>query len=162
MDGVDSLEERDVFGRLRGVHAVHCGYCVFAVYRGQGRSLGDYLSYEGFADAESGGYVAVGFAFFDEFEDVVLHRVVVMFAWFAEVAVFGCEFFEYEVDIAVSLDYFIDHYIVGSVAEFSCPDFELFDVAQAFVFGGFAYGEYGVEEVVELLGACEVVLGDGT
>ena len=37
----------------------------------------------------------------------------------------------------------------------------MFDVAEAFVFGALADGEYAVEEVVEFLGSGEVVLGDG-
>lgn len=77
-------------------------------------------------------------------------------------AVFGGEFLEREVDIAVGLFDFIDYDIVGVVTVFACPDFKLFDVAEPVVFGGFAYGEHAVEEIVEFLGACEVVLGDWT
>lgn len=77
-------------------------------------------------------------------------------------AVFGGEFLEREVDIAVGLFDFIDYDIVGVVTVFACPDFELFDVAEPVVFGGFAYGEHAVEEIVEFLGACEVVLDDWT
>ena len=77
-------------------------------------------------------------------------------------AVFGGEFLEHEVDMAVGLFNFIDYDIVGVVTVFACPDFELFDIAEPVVLGGFAYGEHAVEEVVEFLGASEVVLGDGT
>lgn len=74
----------------------------------------------------------------------------------------GGELAEGEVDEAVGLDNLVDHHVVGVVAELPCPDFELLDVAEAGVFGGLADGEDGVEEVVELLGSGEVVLGDGT
>jgi len=71
------------------------------------------------------------------------------------------ELAEGEVDEAVGLDDLVDHHVVGVVTELPCPDFELLDVAEAGVFGGLADGEDGVEEVVELLGSGEVVLGDG-
>ena len=84
-----------------------------------------------------------------------------MFRAFFEMLFFGGEFFEFEVDEAVGLFDFIDYDVGGVVAEFSGSDFELLYVSEAAVFGGFAYGEDAVEEVVEFLGSGEVVLGDG-
>ena len=62
---------------------------------------------------------------------------------------------------AVSGVYLADYDVVGVVAVLSGADLELLDVAQACVLGALADGEDAVEEVVEFLGAGEVVLGDG-
>ena len=68
---------------------------------------------------------------------------------------------ESEVEEAVSWVYLVDYDVVGVVAVFSGADLDLLDVAQAGVLGALADGEDAVEEVVELLGAGEVILGDG-
>ena len=71
------------------------------------------------------------------------------------------ELLEFEVDVAVGLIDFVDDDVVGVVAEFTGSHLQLLYISQACILGGFADGEHGVEEVVELLGAGEVVLGDG-
>ena len=68
---------------------------------------------------------------------------------------------EFEVGESVGLLNLVDDDVVGVVAEGTGADLELLDVAQALVFGRFADGEDAVKEVVEFLGASEVVLGDG-
>ena len=78
-----------------------------------------------------------------------------------EMFCFGCKFFEFEAEEVTGFLYFIYQDVGCVVFECSSSDFDLFDVAESFVFGALAYGEYAVEEVVEFLGAGEVVLGDG-
>ena len=78
-----------------------------------------------------------------------------------EVFCFGCKFFEFEAEEVTEFFYFIYQDVGCVVFEGSCSDFDLFDVAESFVFGALTYGEYAVKEVVEFLGSCEVVLGDG-
>lgn len=63
---------------------------------------------------------------------------------------------------SVGLFYFIDKDVGGVVAEGSCADFDLLDVAETVVFGTHADGEDGVDEVVEFLASGQMVLGDGT
>ena len=84
-----------------------------------------------------------------------------VFCSLLEVFCFCGEFFEFEAEEVSHFFDFIDYDVGGVVFEGSCSDFDLFDVAEAFVFGALADGEYAVEEVVEFLGSGEVVLGDG-
>ena len=78
-----------------------------------------------------------------------------------EMFCFGCKFFEFEAEEVTGFLYFIYQDISSIVFEGSCPDFDLLDIAESFVFCALAYGEDAVKEVVEFLGSCEVVLGDG-
>ena len=78
-----------------------------------------------------------------------------------EMFCFGCKFFEFEAEEVTGFLYFIYQDVGCVVFECSSSDFDLFYVAESFVFGALAYGEDAVKEVVEFLGSCEVVLGDG-
>ena len=96
-----------------------------------------------------------------EVEDVLhLCGVLVSFPG-PEVLLFGGVAYGLEVEEAVSGVYLADYDVVGVVAVLSGADLQLLDVAQACVLGALADGEDAVEEVVEFLGAGEVVLGDG-
>lgn len=123
--------------------------------------FGDDFGYHGFAEAYFLGDFAVGFALAGELDDVFCAVEGFGFFLFAEVFALGGIFFEFEVGEAAGFFDFVDDDVVGIVAEGAGADFELFDVAEAFVPGGFADGEDGVEEVVEFFGSGEVVLGDG-
>ena len=59
---------------------------------------------------------------------------------------------EFKVEEAITGIYLVDYDVVGVIAVFSGADL---------VLGALADGEDAVEEVVEFLGAGEVVLGDG-
>lgn len=94
--------------------------------------------------------------------DDVLHAVQGLgFLLLAEVLALGGVLLEFEVGEAAGLLDFVNDDVVGVVPECSGADLELLDVAQAVVFGRFADGEDAVKEVVESLGAGEVVLGNG-
>ena len=143
------------------VHGVHLVLSVPARGRGHGLDVGGDLADQGFADPEDSGDLAVGFPLIEQLFDVLLLGAGLPFVAVAEVVVLGGELAEGEVDETSGLLDLVDHDVVGVVAELPCPDFELFDVAEPGVFGGLADGEDGVEEVVELLGSGQVVLGDG-
>lgn len=115
----------------------------------------------GFAESGDGCDFSDGLALGAEFGDVLLFLVDVFVGLFPQVGRFCGEFEEFEVDVAVGLFDFVEEDVGGIVAVFSGSDFELFDIAEAVVFGGLADGKYGVEEVVEFFAAGEVVLGDG-
>ena len=78
-----------------------------------------------------------------------------------EVFCFCCEFLEFEAEEVTEFFYFIYQDVGCVVFECSSSDFDLFDVAESFVFCALSYGEDAVKEVVEFLGSGEVVLGDG-
>ena len=115
----------------------------------------------GFAEAEDEGDVADAFALGLEVEGV-LHPGCVLFCVFGlEVLGFAGVAYGLEVEEAVTWVYLADDYVIGVVAVFSGADLELLDVPETGVLGALADGEDTVEEVVELFGAGEVVLGDG-
>ena len=93
--------------------------------------------------------------------DVLAEHFLVFLGVFPQVGVFAVEVAELEMDVTAGLDDLADHDVVGTVAELTGSDFELLDIAQAGVLGGFADGKDTVKEVVEFLGAGQVVLGDG-
>ena len=68
---------------------------------------------------------------------------------------------EFKVEEAITGIYLVDYDVVRVIAVFPGADLNLLDIAQTVVLGALADGEDAVEEVVEFLGAGEVVLGDG-
>lgn len=149
----------DVFGE--GVHFVHRVHYVYPFLRGGRFGLLDDLGDHGLAEADFLGDFPVGFALLEELDDVLYAVQGLGLFLLAEVLALGGVFLEFEVGEAAGLLDLVDDDVVGVVAEGSGADLELLDVAEALVLGGFADGEDGVKEVVELLASGEVVLGDG-
>ncbi len=100
--------------------------------------LGEDVGDGGFAESYLFGDFSAGVAVFAEQED--LGFGVVDFVWFflAEVFGFGGEFPEAEFEEATVFLDFIDEDVSGVITEGADSDFDLFDVAEAFVFGGLA------------------------
>ena len=144
-----------------GVHAVHRVLGVCALGRGHGLDAGGDFADQRFANAKNTSDISVRFALLKQFLDILVLCLGIVLGTLPQVVILRGELSEGEVDVAVDLNDLIDHDVVGVVAEFAGADLELLDVAQGVVLGGFADGEDGVEEVVEFLGAGEVVLGDG-
>ena len=143
------------------VHLVHCVHSVRCRVLGGRGGLLDDLGDHGLAEADFLGDFPVGFALLEELDDVLYAVQGLGLLLLAEVPALGGVFLEFEVGESVGLLDLVDDDVVGVVAEGTGADFELLDVAQALVLGRFADGKDAVKEVVELLGASEVVLGDG-
>lgn len=143
------------------VHLVHCVHSVRCRVLGGRGGLLDDLGDHGLAEADFLGDFAVGFALLEELDDVLYAVQGLGLLLLAEVLALGGVFLEFEVGEAIGLLNLVDDDVVGVVAEGSGADFQLLDVAEALVLCGFPDGEDAVKEVVELLGAGEVVLGDG-
>ena len=76
-----------------------------------------------------------------EVEDVEFLLGEFVFCSLFEVVCFCGEFFEFEAEEVAHFFDFIDYDVGGVVFEGSSSDFDLFDVAEAFVFGALADGE---------------------
>ena len=143
------------------VHLVHLVHSVHRLFGGGRFVLLDDFGDHGLGKADFLGDFPVGFALAGELDDVLDAVQGLGLFLLAEVLTLGGVLLEFEVGEAVGFLDLVDDDVVGVVTEGSGADLELFDVAQALVFGRFADGEDAVEEIVEFLGAGEVVLGDG-
>lgn len=98
----------------------------------------------------------------EQIQDVLIPLGQLIVFLLLQVLPFGVITLELEMDEGVALLDFIHHHIVVAVPEFTSPDFQLLDIAQAAVLGTFADCKHAVKEVIEFLAAGEIVLGNGT